>query len=114
MCLWPAQLQPSGQGSMPDGTGRIVVFGDVIDDVIVTPQGAIRPDTDTPSSIEIRAGGSAANAATGSARTGTEVDFGGRVGVMDIERHSRILREAGVRPMLAGDHELNTGTIVII
>ena len=99
---------------MTDGTGRVVVFGDVIDDVIVTPRGAIRPDTDTPASIEIRAGGSAANMATWLASVGTPVDFVGRVGVMDIERHSRILREAGVRPMLAGDHELHTGTIVII
>ncbi len=99
---------------MTDGTNRVVVFGDVIDDVIVTPRGAIRPDTDTPSSIEIRAGGSAANMATWLASVGTPVDFVGRVGVMDIERHSRILREAGVRPMLAGDHELHTGTIVII
>ena len=99
---------------MPDGSGRVVVFGDVIDDVIVTPRGPIRSDTDTPSGIEIRPGGSAANAATWLAHAGAQVDFVGRVGVMDIERHSRILREAGVRPMLAGDHELHTGTIVII
>ncbi|HEX4443377.1 MAG TPA: carbohydrate kinase family protein [Galbitalea sp.] len=93
---------------------RVVVFGDVIDDVIVTPTGAIRPDTDTPAGIERRGGGSAANTATWLASIGVPVDFVGRVGVLDLERHSRVLREAGVRPMLAADHVLPTGTIVIL
>jgi sugar/nucleoside kinase (ribokinase family) len=93
---------------------RVVVFGDVIDDVIATPRGAIRPDTDTPSTIERRGGGSAANTATWLASLGTAVDFVGRVGVLDLDRHTRVLREAGVRPMLAGDHTLPTGTIVIL
>lgn len=99
---------------MTEEDRRVVVFGDVIDDIIATPSGAIREDTDTPSSIERRAGGSAANMATWLARAGGTVDFVGRVGVMDLERHSRILRDAGVRPMLAADHTLPTGTIVII
>jgi sugar/nucleoside kinase (ribokinase family) len=99
---------------MADEDRRVVVFGDVIDDIIATPSGPIRDDTDTPSSIERRAGGSAANMATWLALAGGTVDFVGRVGVMDLERHSRILREAGVRPMLAADHILPTGTIVII
>jgi sugar/nucleoside kinase (ribokinase family) len=97
-----------------DGEIRIVVFGDVIDDVIATPSGAIRPDTDTPSTIERRGGGSAANTAAWLATLGNSVDFVGRVGVLDLERHTRVLREAGIRPMLAGDHELPTGTIVIL
>jgi sugar/nucleoside kinase (ribokinase family) len=99
---------------MTDEATRIVVFGDVIDDVIATPSGPIRPDTDTPSAIERRGGGSAANTATWLASLGTAVDFVGRVGVLDLDRHTRILREAGVRPMLAGDHVLPTGTIVIL
>jgi sugar/nucleoside kinase (ribokinase family) len=99
---------------MADGRSRIVVFGDVIDDVIATPKGPIRSDTDTPSTIERRSGGSAANTATWLASVGNEVDFVGRVGVLDLERHTRGLRAAGVRPMLAGDHVLPTGTIVIL
>jgi sugar/nucleoside kinase (ribokinase family) len=99
---------------MGDGSPRIVVFGDVIDDVIATPRGVIRADTDTPATIERRGGGSAANTATWLATTGLAVDFVGRVGVMDLERHTRVLRDAGVRPMLAGDHTLPTGTIVIL
>ncbi|HEY1530658.1 MAG TPA: PfkB family carbohydrate kinase [Galbitalea sp.] len=97
-----------------DGRPRVVVFGDVIDDVIATPRGAIRPDTDTPAAIVRRGGGSAANTATWLATTGVAVDFVGRVGVLDLERHTRVLREAGVRAMLAGDHTLPTGTIVIL
>jgi sugar/nucleoside kinase (ribokinase family) len=99
---------------MPDEPPRIVVFGDVIDDVIATPRGPIRADTDTPATIVRRAGGSAANMAAWLGRTGARVDFVGRVGVLDLERHTRLLREAGVRPMLAADHVLPTGTIVII
>ena len=99
---------------MPDAQSRVVVFGDVIDDVLATPSGAIRPDTDTPSTIERRGGGSAANTATWLATLGPAVDFVGRVGVVDLERHTRVLREAGVRPMLAGDEVLPTGTIVIL
>ena len=99
---------------MTDQPPRIVVFGDVIDDIIATPSGAIRADTDTPASIQRRGGGSAANMATWLATLGVAVDFVGRVGVLDLERHSRVLRDAGVRPMLAADHELPTGTIVIL
>ena len=99
---------------MTDGGSRIVVFGDVIDDVIATPRGAIRSDTDTPATIERRGGGSAANTATWLAVLGHSVDFVGRVGVLDLERHTSVLREAGVRAMLAGDHVLPTGTIVIL
>src|SRR5680860_1427004 len=43
--------------------GRIVVFGDVIDDIVVRPHGPVRPDTDTSASIRHRPGGSAANVA---------------------------------------------------
>jgi sugar/nucleoside kinase (ribokinase family) len=102
------------EGREANSQVRIVVFGDVIDDVIATPNGVIRPDTDTPSTIERRGGGSAANTATWLASLGATVDFVGRVGVLDLERHTRVLREAGVRAMLAGDHTLPTGTIVIL
>jgi beta-glucanase (GH16 family) len=42
---------------------RIVVVGDVINDIVVVPRGEVRPDTDTPSTIRPRPGGSAANTA---------------------------------------------------
>ncbi|MET4783203.1 PfkB family carbohydrate kinase [Glaciihabitans sp. UYNi722] len=100
---------------MPTTDGpRIVVFGDVIDDIVVIPNGPIRTDTDTPSAIRNRAGGSAANVATWLGSLGAPVDFVGVVGSADVERHSALLASAGVASHLIGDRELPTGTIVLI
>lgn len=96
------------------GARRIVVFGDVIDDVVVVPSGPIRHDTDTPSSIRQRAGGSAANAASWLGAQHAAVDFVGRVGASDVARHREILAGYGVTPHLLGDPEHPTGAIVVI
>jgi sugar/nucleoside kinase (ribokinase family) len=96
------------------GAPRIVVFGDVVDDVVVVPSGPIREDTDTPSSIRNRAGGSAANAAAWMASLGASVDFVGVVGHDDVARHSGLLARSGVRPHLTGDPSLPTGAIIVI
>ncbi|MBX3093322.1 MAG: sugar kinase [Cryobacterium sp.] len=93
---------------------RIVTFGDVIEDVVVVPQGPVRADTDTISTISPTPGGSAANTAAWLGELGVGVDFVGRVGADDVERHTRILTDAGVTPHLSIDHELPTGRIVII
>ncbi|KJC65870.1 hypothetical protein TZ00_01065 [Agreia bicolorata] len=90
------------------------MFGDVIDDIIVTPSGDIRPDTDTPASIVRTAGGSAANSAAWLAWAGCHVDFVGRVHVTDLERHRALLVEARVSPHLLGEPDLPTGAIVVI
>lgn len=96
------------------GARRIVVFGDVIGDIVVVPTGPIRKDTDTPSSIQQRAGGSAANAASWLGAQGALVDFVGRVGASDLAQHSAILSGFGVTPHLLGDAEHPTGAIVVI
>jgi sugar/nucleoside kinase (ribokinase family) len=93
---------------------RVVVFGDVIDDIVVVPQGPIRVDTDTPSSIRHRPGGSAANAAAWLASAGAEVDFVGLVGEGDVERHSADLANVGVTPHLTAHPTLPTGAIVVL
>lgn len=95
-------------------TGRILVFGDVIDDIVVVPEGPVRPDTDTNAIIRPHPGGSAANVASWLAAQDAAVDFVGRVGALDVERHSAVLRAAGVTPHLHTDDELPTGTIVIL
>ncbi|WP_290801785.1 PfkB family carbohydrate kinase [Herbiconiux sp.] len=92
----------------------MVVFGDVIDDVIVAPAGPIRPDTDTRARIERRSGGSAANAAAWFALSGRPVDFFGHVAMADVGRHSEELAVSGVRAHLTGSDELPTGTIIVI
>lgn len=99
---------------MTDPRTRIVAFGDVIDDVVAMPYGAIRLDTDTPSSIGFRAGGSAANTAAWLGALGAKVDFVGIVGRDDVARHAAMLEKVGVSARLRGHPTLTTGTIVII
>ncbi|MEO7348855.1 MAG: PfkB family carbohydrate kinase [Terrimesophilobacter sp.] len=93
---------------------RIVVFGDVIDDIVVVPTGPIRTDTDTPSSIQHRAGGSAANAASWLGELGAPVDFVGRVAEVDVLKHAGIFEGFGVTSHLVADREHPTGTIVVL
>ena len=95
-------------------SARVVVFGDVIDDIVVVPSGPIRTDTDTPSSIRHRAGGSAANAASWLGAAGATVEFIGHVAAEDVDRHSTILAGFGVNPHLIGHTDLPTGTIVVV
>ena len=93
---------------------RALLVGDVIDDIIVVPSGPIRPDTDTTSSISRQPGGSAANTAAWLGWLGAGVDFVGRVGAGDGERHTRELAASGVQAHLHEDAERPTGTIVIL
>ena len=94
--------------------GKIVVVGDLIDDIIVRPQREIRTDTDTPALIERSPGGSAANTAAWLGSIGADVHFFGRLGVADVGRHTAELERFGVTAHLEGDPESPTGTIVII
>lgn len=94
--------------------GTIVVVGDVIDDIIVRPHGAIRHNTDTPASIERRPGGSAANTAAWLGSIGADVHFFGKLGAADVQRHTAELERFGVKAHLHGDDEHPTGTIVIL
>ena len=93
---------------------KILVVGDVIDDILVVPNGEIRLDTDTNSQIQQQPGGSAANFACWIASLGIETHFVGRVGKDDLERHSDILRKYKVIPHLQVDQELQTGRIVVL
>jgi sugar/nucleoside kinase (ribokinase family) len=93
---------------------RIVVIGDVVNDIVVVPRGPVRPDTDTAATIRPRPGGSAANTATWLGSLGAEVDFIGSVGSADAEEHEQIFREYGVEPHLQFGAGLPTGTIVIL
>lgn len=93
---------------------RIVVVGDLINDIVVTPRGPIREDTDTPCSIRPRPGGSAANTAAWLGSLGVPVDFVGAVGSHDAADHERWLRDQGVTPHLQIEYGVPTGTIVIL
>jgi sugar/nucleoside kinase (ribokinase family) len=92
---------------------RVVVVGDLIDDVIVRPHGPINVDTDTPSTIERSGGGSAANTACWLAASGGNVTFVGTVHHDDVEHHRVVLADGGVDAVLRGS-DLPTGAIVVI
>ena len=93
---------------------RIVVVGDVINDVLVKPAETITPGSDTAAAIRACPGGSAANQAAWMAHLGAEAVFAGRVGARDAEYHRRELARAGVRAHLASDPDAGTGSIVIM
>ncbi len=91
---------------------RIICYGDIVDDIVVAPQGAIRVDTDTRSIIRSRPGGSAANTAAWLGDIGANVDFVGVVGAGDADRHAAAL--PGVTARLREHPLLQTGRIVIV
>jgi sugar/nucleoside kinase (ribokinase family) len=93
---------------------RIVVVGDLINDIVAVPREAIRSDTDTTATIKHASGGSAANTATWLARRGAAVDFVAAVGSHDAAAHEEELREAGVTPHLQVEIGVPTGTIIIV
>jgi sugar/nucleoside kinase (ribokinase family) len=93
---------------------RIVVVGDLMNDIVVVPRGPIIPDTDTESLVRPRPGGSAANTAAWLGSLGAPVDFVGAVGDADAEFHADLFREGGVTPYLQVEPGLPTGTIVIL
>jgi sugar/nucleoside kinase (ribokinase family) len=92
----------------------VVVVGDVINDIIVRPQGPIDVGTDTPSEIERSPGGSGANQAAWLAALRTPVRFAGRVGAPDAAYHRAALEQFGVDTWLTCDDAVATGTIVVL
>jgi sugar/nucleoside kinase (ribokinase family) len=94
--------------------GRIVVVGDVVNDVLVRPLGPVTPDSDTRAQIVRRPGGSAANLASWLGSLGAPVSFVGRVGANDGAYHADHLGGFGVEPHLTVDPERETGTIVVV
>jgi sugar/nucleoside kinase (ribokinase family) len=98
----------------PGARRRIVVVGDVVNDIVVVPRGPIRSDTDTDSRVQPRPGGSAANTAAWAGSVGAEVDFLGTVGSADAEYHAETLRHCGVVPYFHVEPGMPTGSIVLI
>jgi sugar/nucleoside kinase (ribokinase family) len=93
---------------------RVLIVGDVIDDIVVTPLGKVTRDSDTTSRVRATPGGSAANQAAWLAVSGVDVRFVARVGAADVERHRAELSTFGVDALLIADSDAPTGTIVLI
>src|SRR5450755_1376107 len=82
---------------------RVLIVGDVIDDIVVTPLGTVTRDSDTTSRIVVTPGGSAANQAAWLAVAGVNVRFVARVGAADVSRHQAELSAFGVEAVLIAD-----------
>lgn len=110
-----ATTRPRSISEPPEAAGpRILIVGDVIDDVIVQPLGPVVPASDTPARITATPGGSAANQAVWFAAAGARARLVARVGAADLDRHLATFALAGVEAVLAGDDDLPTGSIVIL
>jgi sugar/nucleoside kinase (ribokinase family) len=91
----------------------VLVVGDVVDDVSVRPLAAVTPASDTPATIRMAPGGSAANVAAWLGELGVPTRFVGRVGADAVERHAAALAAHGVDARLVGDPDLPTATILL-
>ena len=93
---------------------RVLVIGDVIDDIIVVPTEAIRTNTDTDASIVNTLGGAASNMASWAAHTGAEVTFIGCVGSSDQERVKAQFEKYNVHTELQVSETKQTGTLIVL
>jgi sugar/nucleoside kinase (ribokinase family) len=95
-------------------SGRVLVVGDVMTDVIVVPDGPIIKGSDRRASVRSRPGGSGANQAVWLGAMAADVWFAARVGAADRSMYENYFRGRGVVPMLAGDSEQPSGVLVTL
>jgi sugar/nucleoside kinase (ribokinase family) len=92
---------------------RVLVIGDVIEDVIVIPKSAIRENTDTKSAIHKSMGGQAANVASWLSHLGTDTTFVGCVGAPDVKKFESELSSRGIKTALQTSSK-PTGSLVVL
>lgn len=91
---------------------RILVVGDVVDDIVVRPLAAVTEASDTDAEIRRTDGGSAANVAAWLGHLGADVRFVGRAGTDGAEPHRAALAAYGVDARVSADPDLPTATLV--
>lgn len=94
--------------------GRALVIGDVMTDVIVTPEGPLVRGSDRRAAIVTRPGGSGANQAVWLGSMGTRVSFVARVGAKDKPHLEAYLKGHHVDPVLVADAARPSGMLVTI
>jgi sugar/nucleoside kinase (ribokinase family) len=92
---------------------KILVIGDVIEDLIVIPEESIRPNTDTKAQIQKSMGGQAANVAAWIAHNGANASFVGCVGSTDLVKLEQDLRAQGIESRLQSSSQ-STGSLVVL
>ena len=93
---------------------RVVVLGDVIEDIIVISDSARQLNTDNPAEISSKPGGSGANFAVWLASLGVEVELVARVAEADRARLTNYFETKFVIAKLEPDTDLHTGKIVVL
>lgn len=93
---------------------KVVVVGDVIEDIIVISNSERRANTDNPASIHSTPGGSGANFAVWLASLGVETVLIARVSAKDQARLESYFEGVKVKPNLQIDQALETGRIVVL
>ena len=93
---------------------KVLVIGDVIEDIIVISKGPKQTNTDNLSSIKATPGGSGANFAVWLASLGVETELIARVSIKDKERLESYFKQVKVAPRLETDQEEETGKIVVL
>ena len=93
---------------------KVVVIGDVIEDVIVIAGSQTKVNTDNRSQIHKTAGGSGANFAVWLASLGVPTELVARVGQKDKSSLEHYFESSHVTPKLQADQELETGKIVVV
>lgn len=96
-------------------TGRIVVVGDIVTDVVAVLAGPVSRDSDTPARIRLTGGGQAANTAAWLAWRAVPVTLIGAVGT-DQAGEARLaeLAALGVDCAVTRRPDLATGTVVVL
>jgi sugar/nucleoside kinase (ribokinase family) len=92
---------------------KILVIGDVIEDLIVIPEESIRPNTDTKAQIQKSMGGQAANVAAWASHKGASVSFVGCVGGSDIVKLEQDLKTQSISSQLQTSAK-PTGSLVVL
>lgn len=92
---------------------KVLVIGDVIEDLIVIPESEIRPNTDTNASIRKTMGGQAANVASWLSYLGVQTRFVGCVGLSDVKKLDSELTQHGIQTQLQSSAK-PTGSLVVL
>ncbi|HKE65206.1 MAG TPA: PfkB family carbohydrate kinase [Micromonosporaceae bacterium] len=96
-------------------TGRVIVIGDVVTDVVGVVEAAIVEGSDTPARITVTGGGGGANTAAWLAHAGAPVTLCAAVGT-DAAGTARIdeLLSAGVTCVAARHADAVTGSVIVL
>ncbi len=90
----------------------VLLVGDVMVDVLVKPEGALRKGSDRRAKIELKPGGSAANQAVWLAANKVNCRLVARVGAADLDNLQTQFLAKGVQPHFIADANRSTGVLV--